>query len=224
MPLLNLVCNQCGSIFQRRHSNVKKTGTFCSKSCWYTWKKEHPVGENHHFYRNGLLQKTCVACATEYTTHSKRQKYCSRECYLKVHTANTQTYECEYCGATFSRRIGQVHNHTFCSKECYNKGYFGDKHWRWITDRTQLRKTTRDIRKSTEMKTWRLQVFERDNYTCQLCGVRGGNLHPHHIIKLSKCSDDDSLIFDINNGITLCENCHQRTYNREEHYEYDCRR
>lgn len=37
------------------------------------------------------------------------------------------------------------------------------------------------IRKSLEMKFWRESIFEEDNFTCQKCFLRGGELTPHHI-------------------------------------------
>ena len=54
---------------------------------------------------------------------------------------------------------------------------------------------------------WRLDVLHRDKYTCQQCGdSRGGNLIAHHIVRWV---DDESLRFDIENGITLCVSCHK---------------
>lgn len=56
------------------------------------------------------------------------------------------------------------------------------------------------------------QVFERDNYTCQLCGVRG-DLQVDHI---QSWKDYVELRFDINNCRTLCARCHYRiTFGRE---------
>ena len=68
---------------------------------------------------------------------------------------------------------------------------------------------------------WRKAVFERDDYTCQMCGKRSGNginviLHPHHI---KRFADYPELRFDVNNGITLCKECHSKVTRHEEYYE-----
>lgn len=51
------------------------------------------------------------------------------------------------------------------------------------------------------------KVFERDNYTCQLCGQKGGNLQVDHI---QSWADYVELRFDINNCRTLCMSCHYK--------------
>lgn len=66
------------------------------------------------------------------------------------------------------------------------------------------------IRKSSEYTKWRESVFNRDNYTCRCCGIRSskGNpiyLNAHH---LNSFASNPALRFDIDNGITLCYNCH----------------
>jgi 5-methylcytosine-specific restriction endonuclease McrA len=62
------------------------------------------------------------------------------------------------------------------------------------------------LNKSPVYNGWRTSVFKRDNYTCQKCGdSTGGNLQAHHI---KHVWTHPYLIFDINNGITLCEDCH----------------
>ncbi len=86
----------------------------------------------------------------------------------------------------------------------------GEKHWNWqggITPRN------RGIRNSPEVRLWRKAIFERDDYICQICGQRGGNLNANHI---KKFNDHPNLRFNLNNGITLCKKCHFGLVN---HYE-----
>lgn len=64
------------------------------------------------------------------------------------------------------------------------------------------------IRKSIEYKIWRTAVFERDNYTCLKCCIRGGYLEADHIKPFALFPE---LRFDVNNGRTLCKNCHKQT-------------
>ena len=69
---------------------------------------------------------------------------------------------------------------------------------------------------STGYTQWRTSVFERDNYTCQECGRRGGGiyLNCHHILPYRDHPEPEYSL-NINNGITLCEKCHRETYGRE---------
>ena len=66
-------------------------------------------------------------------------------------------------------------------------------------------------RKSKEYSNWRTAVFIRDNYTCQICGQVGGKLNAHHIKHFAK---DKKRRFDINNGITLCYECHKEVHSK----------
>jgi 5-methylcytosine-specific restriction endonuclease McrA len=56
-----------------------------------------------------------------------------------------------------------------------------------------------------EYKQWRKDVMKRDDYTCQVCSIKGGRLNAHHI---ESYADNPDKRTDINNGITLCESCH----------------
>lgn len=64
------------------------------------------------------------------------------------------------------------------------------------------------IRSSSEYRIWRTRVFERDNYTCQECMIRGGKLNADHI---KPFSDFPELRLELSNGRTLCEECHRKT-------------
>lgn len=67
-------------------------------------------------------------------------------------------------------------------------------------------------RSTLEYRTWRKNVFSRDCYTCQCCGARNSNgngktvkLIGHHI---KDWKNNVDARYEIDNGITLCEECH----------------
>lgn len=87
------------------------------------------------------------------------------------------------------------------------------------------------IYNSFEAREWRKSILKRDKYICKECGKKGGNLEVHHIkefVKLFKeflqlhnyldpIKDKLQLLelaksykpfWDLNNGKTLCYNCH----------------
>lgn len=62
---------------------------------------------------------------------------------------------------------------------------------------------------TAEYIEWRTGVYERDNYTCQGCGQVGGELNAHHIIPWSVSEEKR---FDLDNGQTLCYECHVKVH------------
>jgi len=66
----------------------------------------------------------------------------------------------------------------------------------------------------------RQMVFERDDYTCQECGQRGGSFHCHHITPINESPITSA---DIDNCITLCENCHKLKHKIKDCRYYDLR-
>lgn len=82
----------------------------------------------------------------------------------------------------------------------------------------------KSIRSMVENKEWRTNVFIRDKWTCQTCSIRGVYVTAHHIKSFSKIIKEHKIktreearrcseLWDINNGVTLCEECHKLTDN-----------
>lgn len=63
------------------------------------------------------------------------------------------------------------------------------------------------MKKDPLFEAWRKAVLDRDERTCRMCGDRpvGRRLHTHHIKPRKERPD---LIYDIDNGMTLCVDCH----------------
>lgn len=66
---------------------------------------------------------------------------------------------------------------------------------------------------------WRNAVWERDGFECQHCQIKE-KLVAHHIVPTN---EDESLIFEISNGLTLCRSCHGKhhgkTYNNYKNFK-----
>jgi hypothetical protein len=61
-----------------------------------------------------------------------------------------------------------------------------------------------------DYKQWRKSIFQQDNYTCQICLIRGGNLEADHI---KEWCNYPELRYNLDNGRTLCKDCHKQTDN-----------
>lgn len=94
------------------------------------------------------------------------------------------------------------------------RGIGGPAHYNWkggLTKRADSR-----LRQLQAWKDWRKSVFTRDNFTCRWCGARGCYIEPHHVKPKRKYP---ALVFKLNNGITLCRPCHNKTLGKEEKLE-----
>jgi len=104
-------------------------------------------------------------------------------------------------------------------KTTFKKGVskFGKESGGWRGGVYPLRES---IRHSSKYKEWRISVFERDKFTCVNCHQVGGILNAHHIERFSHILDKFKIktlkkafeckeLWDINNGVTLCEDCHK---------------
>ena len=79
------------------------------------------------------------------------------------------------------------------------------------------------IRHSFEYRLWRSDVFTRDDFICQECNRRSGKLNAHHVesfalilelndVKTFEQAINCEELWNINNGITFCEECHLKQH------------
>lgn len=72
-----------------------------------------------------------------------------------------------------------------------------------------------------KLRIWEYKVLDADNVRCAWCKtkwLKDNRLEAHHIVPIRKM-EDDSLLFSIENGITLCRKCHMKVHYRENEFE-----
>lgn len=166
-------------------------------------------------------------CGNVFRPTIHRKKYCSRPCY---HKYDDRYKEGETAmGYGVKRTEKQKKELSKLAVNQWKEGQFND----WLKrkranplrgrDHFNYRNGNGKIREKLyslfEYKDWRTSVFKRDDYTCQKCGQRGGCLEAHHKtpfreiaekhqfkdhLEAAKCEE----LFDVSNGITLCNICH----------------
>jgi 5-methylcytosine-specific restriction endonuclease McrA len=121
--------------------------------------------------------------------------------------------------------------HRFCCLKCWYKYNSGENSNWWKGGITPL---IIKIRESNNYQKWRMDVFTRDNFTCQECGNRQTKghqiiLNAHHEKSFSKILYENNILtldealnckelWNIDNGKTLCEKCHKK---RHKNRKYD---
>jgi 5-methylcytosine-specific restriction endonuclease McrA len=181
MPIL-IKCKTCSktfSVIPARRDSAK----FCSALCKAEHQKTIPP-EKHGRWLGGIREKECVGCGRIYGWSEQHKPY-----------------------VTFL-------NQKYCSYKCsreHQKEYVlrGEIHPKWNGGVDSPRAIRARQRWSHRYVAWRNAVFQRDNYTCVVCGVRGGDLNADHIKTWSEHSE---LRYDVENGRTLCVPCHRKTF------------
>lgn len=182
-------CNVCNREFFSRYPEA----TFCSREC---------CSENRRNYN------TCVNCGSRfYAPPSKKRIYCSQKCMF---TDKNVIKRISDLGKSNS---GKEKNAVTKTKMSVSQT--GSKNHQW---RGGITPEYRRLRNLKIYKDWRKKVFERDSYTCVLCGDRNGNGHyvelnaDHYPVQFKSLLEENKIerMWDINNGRTLCKKCHKK--------------
>ena len=159
---------------------------------------EYETDNPRKWYCDACHETTCIVCGKQFESairNGEKAKTCSRQCADKVRGKDrAKTYlTCQWCGESFHPANGQL-KAKYCCQDC-----------RYASKRKQ---DTDKKRNSYEYRQWRDAVYTRDNYACQQCGATGA-IQAHHI---KPWKDHKSLRYDVANGVTLCQTCHENIH------------
>jgi len=157
-----------------------------------------------------LTAIVCCGCGDIFQPRVRDSKYCSQKCYLKskgfkkgmVSWNKGISWTKEDRFKMSKNRVGIASN---TGRTHFKKGIIPWNYKGGITKQNKL------IRGSPEYKLWRIGVFKRDYWSCVLCGHKSnkrGDINADHIKPFALFPE---LRLDINNGRTLCEDCHRKT-------------
>lgn len=198
-------CNQWKKVRYSvyKASTMEHDGKYCCNKCSSkvrdSLKYEFVKGqiEKHEGYK--LLSK-------EYKNGSSKLKIsCDKgHIYETTYDSIRQGSKCPICFELYGNRGGLNPN--------YNPN---------LTD--EEREANKSRHTDKYYRRWYKAVFKRDNYTCCKCNERGVILNAHHIESFGTNIEQR---LDINNGVTLCEDCHKDFHkiygygnNNSEQYE-----
>lgn len=161
-------------------------------------------------------RKDCNYCGEEFKpTSHKEQKFCSEECFGKAKDSKKEV-KCNGCGDSIERKENEVKkkNNLYCCRSCYYKDkkskYIGENNPNWRGG-SSFEEYPEEF--NSQLKQ---EVRERDNHTCQMCGmpepivedVFNRVLEVHHL-------DENKDNCEIDNLISVCRSCHGRLQNKE---------
>lgn len=89
--------------------------------------------------------------------------------------------------------------------------FTGENNPNWNPDLTDEEREKRRCIDGDNHKKWSAEVLRKDNYTCQCCHKRHGDLNAHHLDGYHWCKERR---YDVTNGVTLCYNCHREFHKR----------
>lgn len=193
-------CATCGKEFNTIPSKIKiGAGKYCSTKCKGLAQSKYQEGNGNPCWRGGKDNKICITCGGAFSIHK----------------------------AWVKRGRG-----TFCSKKCTgiwrSKNLRGEKGCNW---KGGINPDVIAIRTGRRYSEWRSDIFKRDYHTCQIChNPKSKPLEAHHIVRFSALlgelkkqfpllsikdvADNTPLLWDINNGKTLCFKCHRNLHKK----------
>lgn len=239
MSIIIRICPICGSNFKAEESKVKLgRSKTCSRDC-----KNKLIGiSNSKIAFNQCLRCNATFRTTPSKKSKGFAKYCSWECRFPALIKNCLHCGVSFRTSPSSNAVFCSKNCTYVSEERSQKAKSATINaWQDLEKKARIlagiakrslsdswrsavhfqkgenhpnykgNRKARDNASRYEYKAWRSGVFKRDRYTCQHCGATRVTLNAHHI---EHWADNIELRFDISNGISLCELCHDKVHGK----------
>jgi hypothetical protein len=207
--------NGC-TLLASEYKNNKTRMKYICKCGRQDFSSVDAMNDGQHCYE--CRNKKISDIASKYTIDDVREIFASRGCvllsteYHKVH--DYLDYICS-CGERDTKRFGAF---LYYEQSCYTCGLLknsGENHSRWNPELTEEEREDRRYNKKNI--EWRQSIFTRDDYTCQSCNNRGVAINAHHLNAWHWCIEQR---YDISNGVTLCDYCHNIQYEGSFHNIY----
>lgn len=214
--VVKLRCDYCGRIYDvpwYRYMKTKRSETLhvdaCAMCC--ECKANDTIVAKYGNHSQLFYSCNTQRINTNLDRYGCINVFSSDEVKEKIVQTNLKKY-----GVPYSQQNGEVRSKTVstCREkygvdhyvELFKGKYRGENSPSWKGGIACLT----NPRATPEYISWRKLVFSRDMYTCKRCGAHSGGgksirLNAHHIYNWS---DHPELRYDTDNGITLCEKCH----------------
>lgn len=212
------ICPTCGKEFKKPANRSIKSwlgAKFCSRKCrrnsQETKELLRKINTGRPFKPYSSKEVICAICGKKFRVWNSllaagKGKCCSKKCAAELMKKD-------------SYFITRGEKQKRLDIEKARKSNSGANNYWWKGGITSLRDK---IYRSDIFRNWRREVFKRDNWTCQECGTVCGELQAHHIKPFSDILKENNIktledalkckeLGDINNGITLCKECHKLT-------------
>jgi len=162
--------------------------------------------------------KQCSFCGKNFDFNSypsseksgHKGRFCSQKCHIDSMKSKAFRFLCCICDTEVFTQPAQIkyRSRKTCSRACRSVLLRKRAEDRRVALGYTKHQLDRLARYSPEAERWRKAVFKRDDFTCQVCGLRGAYLEADHILPWAYFSD---LRFELTNGRTLCRPCHDKT-------------
>lgn len=212
---VEVICDYCGKEYQKQWHNYlsENKESYVHKDCCNECKKfkiQETSMKNYGVNSVFLLPKIKEQIKkTNIEKYGTENPFASD--YIKDKIAETNLQKYGHKSPMQSSEIKDKMKKTCIEKygvssylyNYHNKGELNHK-WKGGVKYHRVERAT------NEYKNWRVLVYQRDNYTCQCCGIRSGKdnsvrLEAHHI---KNWNDNVNDRYDVTNGITFCQDCH----------------
>lgn len=175
--------------------NEQDSGGHTCPTCGDTFERDTAMKSHHrhvHGEKIGGVELTCDGCGDKITKHPSEVtedgvNACSYECQQRAlgHGSRSE-YECDYCGAVFTRRDAKVTGeYQFCDRECHmdwrSNNIRGEAHPNYATGAafdTNCSYCGSSLRKTADYADHKHHFCDSDCYAQWMSENRTGQDHP----------------------------------------------